>query len=572
MSVETSVTHDADADTDVNVNRLIEPQPHEFTAHFNYEDAIEAWFALDSIVKSNDGAYEITTEALGETWDINLYYQESAIQPPSNGVTPNGTEIEHDNIREFRIHCEAQDSTGEKKANFHLRPRWQRMRVKPKDGTEHELSIPQSLVNDADAVNVRVSGANVDFGAYRDLLLCAMSALGASGHRLLGMHKTSNIQDAAMYVRVNTDVSGPIHSRTGPLVSLAHVLQNDRSGYRKLVQNDSNERNEPLAGFYHTATLGVERVREVMPSHDLPVECKHYYAREAHAKPSSEPLAHPKVEVAYQSSRHADTLRLTDESLDQLDRELTEWLYGILSDAGLDLRAGGTTYVADAYFDAQNHSTTASVVDLDITEVRHEQESVVYKHLVNGTPTERECLDVLVSDGGNVSPSDLADETGRHRDTIYDALSRMQDLIEHTYNEVSLKSSYISELVADSLREASDSLQTTANAVDNEHRGIDETASAFVAWQDKHSVNYQDANRDTDTLRLDLGECESYDEVKRILREGYGLWQAMGRDEAVFRRAHYRFEIRLNQDTNLLDQLMMPDRDTLTGRVWQALE
>jgi hypothetical protein len=570
MSVETSVTHDVDAD----VNRLIEPQAHEFTAHFNYEDAIEAWFALDSIAKANDGSVEITTEALGETWDISLYYQESAIQPPSNGVTSNGTEIEHDSIREFRIHCEAQDSTGEKKANFHLRPRWRGMRVKPKDGTEHELSIPQSLVNDADAVNVRVSGANLDFDAYRDLLLCAMSALGASGHRLLGMHETSNIQDAAYYVRVNTDVSGPIHSRDGPLVSLAHVLQNDRSGYRKLVQNDSNERNEPLPGYYHTATLGVERVREVMPSHSLPVECKHYYAREAHDKPSSDPLAHPKVEVAYQSSRHDDTLHLNDQTHSQLDRELTEWLYAILNDAGLDLRAGGSTYVEDAYFDAENGTTTASVVDLDITEVRHEQRSVVYKHVVNGTPTERECLDVLVSDGGNVSPSDLADETGRHRDTIYDALNRMQDLVEHTYDQVSLKSAYVSELVVDSLREASDSLQTTANAVENEQRGIDETASAFVAWQDKHSVNYRDTRRDDDRLRLDLGDCESFDEAKRILREGYGLWQAMGRDEAVFRGAHYRFKKPTNEDTNLLDEYMKPpeQRQTFTGKVWHALD
>jgi hypothetical protein len=190
---------------------------------------------------------------------------------------------------------------------------------------------------------------------------------------------------------------------------------------------------------------------------------------------------------------------------------------------------------------------------------------------VNGTPTERECLDVLVSDGGNVSPQDLADETGKHRDTIYDALNRMQKLVEHTYDEVSLKSSYISELVADSLREAKDSLATTANAVDNEQRGIDETASAFIAWQDRHSVNYRDTRRDDDRLRLDLGECDSFDEAKRILREGYGLWQAMGRDEAVFRRAHFRFE---KQDEPPHKSYLKPPEqrgETFVGRVWQAL-
>ncbi len=215
-------------------------------------------------------------------------------------------------------------------------------------------------------------------------------------------------------------------------------LENDREGYRKLVQNDSNERGRQLAGYYHTATLGPQRVREVFPDHQLPVECKHYYAREAHSRPDSDPLSHPKVEVAYQTSRTDDTLHLTDENLAELDEELTEWLYAILADAGLDLRANENVYVEDEYFAAENGTTTASVVDLDLTEVRHEQESVVYKHLADGmAPTDQECLDVLVSDGGAVSPQDLAESTGRHEDTVYNSLARMNDLVTHTYGEVS---------------------------------------------------------------------------------------------------------------------------------------
>jgi hypothetical protein len=101
-----------------------------------------------------------------------------------------------------------------------------------------------------DGINVRVSGSNINFGDYGELLMCAASACDVSGHHFLESHRheSSNIQDGGMYVRVHENVSGPIHTRTGPFVQLAHVLENDREGYRKLVQNDSNERNQQFLG------------------------------------------------------------------------------------------------------------------------------------------------------------------------------------------------------------------------------------------------------------------------------------------------------------------------------------
>uniref|UniRef100_A0A445PPK1 Uncharacterized protein F3 n=1 Tax=viral metagenome TaxID=1070528 RepID=A0A445PPK1_9ZZZZ len=528
------------------IRRLIKPQDHEFTANFNYDRGLDAWLACDSVVKQHDGSYETETDALGETWDVTLYYQDSAIIPPRAGVTRNGTTIEHDQIREFRLKVEAQDELGEKKANFHIRPRWEKMRVNPNDGDEHVLSVPESLVEDDDAVNVRVSGSNIDFCDYGDLLMCAASAVDVSAHhfRESYRHETSNVQDAAKYVRVHEDVSGPVHARTGPLVSLAHVLENDREGYRKLVQNDSNERGRQLAGYYHTATLGPQRVREVFPDHQLPVECKHYYAREAHSRPDSDPLSHPKVEVAYQTSRWDDTLHLTDENLAELDEELTEWLYAILADAGLDLRANENVYVEDEYFSVENATTTASVVDLDLTEVRHEQESVVYKHLADGmAPTDQECLDVLVSDGGAVSPQDLAESTGRHEDTVYNSLARMNDLVTHTYGEVSLKSTYTSELVADALDQAQQAVdtaaKTAADAVHASKRGLDNATSAFVAWCERYGVNYNDNDNG---MTIDLGRVDSVQEVRNILRSGFDRWCRMGRDAITFKSAKVEWE------------------------------
>ena len=528
------------------IRRLINVQDHEFSANFNYDHGLDAWLACDSVVKQHDGSYETETEALGETWDVTLYYQDSSILPPRDSVTPNGTTVEHEQLREFRLKVEARDELGEKKANFHIRPRWCNMRVENNNGDRHELSIPTSLVEDNDAINVRASGSNIEFCDYCDLLMCAASAVDVSAHYFSEsyLHETSNIQDAAKYVRLDKNVSGPVHARTGPLVSLAHVLQNDREGYRKLVQNDSNERGRQLAGYYHTTTLGPSRVREVFPDHALPVECKHYYAREAHARPDSHALSHPKVEVAYQTSRWDETLHLTDENLAELDEELTEWLYAILADAGLDLRANENVYVEDQYFKIENETTTASVVDLDLTEVRHEQEAVVYKHLADGmAPTDQECLDVLVSDGGTVSPQDLAEATGRHEDTVYNSLARMNDLVKHTYGDVSLKSTYLSELVADALDQAQQAVErataTAGKAVNASKRGLDNPTSAFVAWCERYGVSYNDNG---DGMTIDLGRVDSVREVRNILRSGFDRWCNMKRDAITFKSAKVKWE------------------------------
>ena len=116
------------------IRRLITPQDHEFTANLNFNNGLDPWFACDSLIKQHDGAYETETEALGDTWDVKLYSQDSGIVPPRGGVTPNGTTVEHEQMREFRLKVEAQDELGEKKANFHIRPRWFKMRVENDDG------------------------------------------------------------------------------------------------------------------------------------------------------------------------------------------------------------------------------------------------------------------------------------------------------------------------------------------------------------------------------------------------------------------------------------------------------
>lgn len=563
--------------------RRVETAPHEFTANLNFNaNGLSPWFAASRAIDAGGGSVEATFKSGETAYEATLYYQESSLNPPDGGVTPAGTAVEFDTIREYRLDVTAADG-GRADAGFnaHLRPRWDALTATNDDGNTTTIPTPDSLCNDrTDAVNVRLSGSNIEFDRYLSLLQDAADAVGIAGHYFARPHRTSNIQDAARYVRIHRDASGPIHARDGPLVNLAHVLEDDREGYRKLVQNDDDDHGRNLPGYYHTTTLGPERVREVWPDHALPIEVKHYYETEAYDRAESDPLAHPKLEVAYQVRRWDDTLRFDADALDQLRHELDETIFSVLADAGLSVLGGEESpFVEDEYFTADNAATDAEIVSLDLAEIRHRQENIVVRHLADGlSPVEQDALDALVTDGGQVQPADIADAYDRHIDSVYDALDRMEDMVKHKYGEVSLRSTYIGELVKDALDAARDGVRravdTTASALDAAERGLDERTSAFVAWAATNDLQVDDTD---DGVDIDFGDLshrrdDPREVVRRLLREGYQLWQDMHRDPAKFRMGSWRAKWTEEVDTPSYINEERSRKVHRSNRNWRTLE
>jgi len=122
------------------------------------------------------------------------------------------------------------------------------------------------------------------------------------------LHEFSTVLDVERYVRVHENARGPLHARDGTIAQLGHLLEHDRVGRRKFAQYDCDERGSQQPGYYHTTTLGPRRVTEAFPSHALPKEVKHYYAKEAAAMDPSRDTVHPKVGVYYQKSFWNDKL------------------------------------------------------------------------------------------------------------------------------------------------------------------------------------------------------------------------------------------------------------------------
>ncbi len=547
----------------------VETAPHEFTANFLFNDrGLFPFFACDKRVKQGGGSATSTFHYGGEKWQARLSFQESGIANPGK-QTPLGTEFKIETIREYRLKVfSLDDHVGQRKFNVHLSPRWPGM--KSKNGKE--INVPEEF---KEGVNLRISGSNIEFVDYIFLLRRAFGAVDIQPSYFDQIHPYSNLQDAERYVRLHRDVSGPVHARDGPIAQLGHLLEDDRSGYRKVVQNDQTMGGEALPGYYHTVTLGQGRIQEAFPSHKVPKEIKHYYAREATAVPDDHPLSHPKLGASYQVNRWDGKIGVSPDDLEQISRELDETVLSTLADAGLDLRPGGDTYVPDAYFSASERERDREIVPLDTTQIKQMQESVVIKHLSDGlSPVEWESLEMLVTDGGRVSPNNIADEYGRHPDSVRRALRRIDDLVDRAYNEVTLQSSYVAELVHDAVQQARDSTrratEAAAKAVEAADRGLDAKTSTFIAWAAKHGIN---VNERDDAVSLKLGELDAEDhrkEVRRILREGLHLWEQANRDPAKYRAGTYRYHYRERE--HLLRSI---DADGVTktvgGQVWQAV-
>jgi hypothetical protein len=543
----------------------VDPAWHEVTMQLNYDGGLAPYFGAFSIADGAGGSRETIVESDGERWVAKLYTTESGIVDPGPEL-PTGTPFEFENVRECRIHLTRQsdeDPTGEQKIHIHLRPRWQGMEVDPNDGDPYELSIPDEI---EEGINVRLSGSNVDAGRYRMLLADAAAALGLNRCYFADPLDSSTVTDAERYVRIHGDESGPIHAREGPLASLGHLLENDRTGYRKVVQNDTDDDGRDVPGYYHTVTLGPTRVREAFPSVGVPVECKHYLARKAADMDDDDgPLAHPKVGASYQVSRWDGSVGVTDDDLGQLRDELDTVLLAVLKDVDLPLRPGDgepgrdvktdgeETYpfVEDAYFDAAATRRIDTPPDLPTTELRSEQENVVIREVAKTggiSPVEREVYETLLSDGGRVSPADIAEEHGRHVGSVRRALRRIDDVIERKYGEVAFQSSYVAELVHDAVDELRSASRRVTNAAGEAllaaERELDEATSALRAWLARYDVEVDSRREAVETIRL--GEVErrgsmGYAKVYHLLRDGLVLWTDAGRDASKFRGAEVEF-------------------------------
>ena len=521
--------------------KAVETAPHEYTANYVYADGLGPWFGAARLCDAS-GSRRGSFEFAGDTWRVTLSYQESGLAPPEGGETPDGTRVEFDTLREFRLNAVVDDEVGERKVKALIQPRWRGLQ------SESGKDAARPLWELGDAVNVRVNASNVEFDAVETVIQRAAGAVTLDPMYFTDRSEEySVVTDAARYVRLDRNVSSPVHAREGPIARMGHLLESDRSGYRKVVQDDTER-----AGYYHTVTLGPRRVRECFPDHEIPRELKHYYALNAESLPDKHPLAHPKLEASYQSSRWDETLRPADH--EQLADELEEAILATINEAGLPTQplddggesggsGGGRTYVSDAYFQAETVDRSR-VLPLNLERVESDQRNVVVRQLADGlSPVEWDSLQTLVADGGEVAPSDIAEQHDWHPDSVTRALRRIEDMVVREHGAVSLRSHYVAEQVVEALEAAREgvrtALGTAANAVQNaERQALDERTDELIAFCQSNGIHVDEREARLRVKMGDLADASWSELVTRLKRH----WVDAGRDPEKLKDAmtHYR--------------------------------
>jgi hypothetical protein len=420
-----------------------------------------------------------------------------------------------------------------------------------------------------EGVNLKIQGSNIEFDQYLRLVQEAAEAVGINGSYFAERcrHESSVVTQAERYVRVHEDYSGPVHARDGPLARAGHLLEDDRNGRREIEQTDIDETGEKVPGYRHQVGLDERRIQEIHPNHELPKRLKHYRARESKSLDGA--LRHPKVGAIYYGSLWRDRTRnhgVTRDDLDQLVHELEETLLSILADAGLDV-SSRHQFVSDDYFTAATSDRERQIVDLPLDDLQTTQESVVINHVADGlSPVEWEALDVLVTDGGEVSPADIAEAGGFHRDSVYRALDRMDGLVEREYGSVSIASTHVAQLVHEAVtaakRRTREAVEAAGKAMAAADRGLDARTSAFVAFASRHFKRFDE---DDDGLRIDFGKVEADTgrearrEIRRKLREARRLWTQMNRDEITWKLGSWsaRIEREKYPDSTYLNETVV---------------
>ncbi|GAA0293911.1 hypothetical protein [Halarchaeum salinum] len=499
-----------DADADAEERLRIKPAPHEFSAYIKYACGLDPYFGLNSLQKEwnwEDGQ-PVTgfVDDDGQKWEATLTFSESGLKPR------NHRNFQLQTVREYRvkIHPPGEEhGSATRKATFHVRPRWPDMESK---GDSPNPSNPHDLLG----LDVATDGSGIWFDRYPrlfDLSLQALRCLQGTNYASptfiatseIGpnhVHHSTNITDAELYVRVQKNRTRNVYALDGPLHRISLLLADEREGFAMSKRDDTE-----CEGYYHTAQIGDWRAAELIGTHRLGKEFKHYHMKNPSAVEDDPVLSNPKIGASFQHSRTDGTVFWED--LPRLERELDESLLSILNAAGIPLQPDDSVYVEDDVFEVEGERRTRIVLDDEqLPQIAAEQNETVEIAMENMAPTDAEVTETMLADGGTVSPQQLAEQTGRNIHTIYRTLDRLEGFVRHEYGEVKFASQHVAQKALQKIKSAKQAVDANLDGAISDmmdaHRLEDDTS----AW-----------GRLANTYGIELSDAE--DAFYKLLRMGY---------------------------------------------------
>lgn len=520
----------------------IDPWFHELKAYVKFDiGTLRSYFAFNSLQKEHDfkehGALQTSmVDEDGDKWGIEFSFKDSGLAPRDD------PSFKIENVREYMVkifpdqyesHSEA-DSDGRQKATFTISPRWPDIESL---GDASNLSNPY----DIEGFDIEFNGSNIRFSRYPDLFHSAVVALREKqGFRFSNptfidpdhfrrdqIHHSSNVIDAELYVRVKKDLTGKVYAFDGTLHRLSMLLGNERRGFAKTIRDDRE-----CPGHYHTATVGDDRAAKIVGGHDLAKEAKHYDVRNPDAVEGT-PLENPKIGVSFQHSKSRETVYWDD--LDSLERKLDEVLLNVLSWSDIPTRPDSGVFVTDDHFEVTGSSRFRKLITNQLPRIKAQQDRHLEAVVGNVTETDTRLLEALLTDGGQWSPADLADAIGRHIDTVYSALERLDGLVDHSYGDVQLGSTYLAQEIVGRVEGMKDAVKSgLKDAADDLVRAklFGDGDNPWSRWLDHYVERIEENDDAPDELVLGY-RPETKADAKRLLREGAGKWAQVAGEDAL---------------------------------------
>lgn len=496
----------------VGVSRSVKCAPHEGDIRFTFgthpsneviDHGLAPYYGMDSLVKEwgdrwkTDGKPTETVDFAGESWATCFDYDESGLDAWDS------PDFQIQTVKEFRFYFVSASSPtyrGEradkdprvKGGTITVRPRWPDL---TSDG--QPVSVPDY---GGPYIDVQVQASNIPHEEYLNLVKRIMGAYGISSRYFDQPHPDSHINDLAYYVRLVRGESGPLYAPDGPIARAHTLIQGDRSGYRKHVED-----NTKIPGYYVTATVEDEKASDLIRGYRLGKEIKHYYSKEPQAHEPSEAPFHPKLEVSYQTKRTEKTVRWSE--VEETRRELEETVLNCLEWSGLSPDAQNDAFMTkDPYWTAENTTESRKLVQCPLPRIESEQEHRVMQLWGEMTSADRDVIELLLEDGGKVSPKEAAKETGYTYRTIRAVIERLEGLIRHAYSEMQLESKKVQQEL----------LKRTRAAGKNFKQSVESTVMDLAdATESRLTTRWSRLKRKYAISVIEPGDC------RKLLEVGY---------------------------------------------------